>query len=463
MPGEPQSFVKPGKATYRIELRPKQSEFFYSTQKLCWFVGGVGSGKTSLGSLFALDQARTFPKAMGFIGANTYRQLHNSTLPPFFTLLNDLGMPYVFSRRPRPEWNVETRFERHDGIISLANGAQIFTYSLENPEAYRGIQIAWFWVDETSDAKPEALSILFERLRGYDSDYPGIVYKGRFTGTPNGFDAMYDMFVGQHRLPDTHYVQAPTASNAANLPPGYVADLGARLGKKLAQQQLEADFVSLTQGKMFDFNRARNAAPCKYNEAYPLAFSQDFNVAPMAGIVLQFADNKIWVFDEIHIPDEAQTRVACEEFARRWKGADLIGGKSRRKVLYWGDRAGVHRDTRGNVSDLEIMEQTLREHFVSVSEGCDRAQRLIVDGVNAVNAMLYPLRGEPKLIINPACEMLIQDLEQMAWKPGTKQPDESDKQRKHFSDCLRYPVAQLYPVQGTIEDRNWAKLTGRGF
>lgn len=438
-----------------IELSPKQFEFVYSDKELFSYFAGIGTGKTFAGSMFSLLQMIQYPEAVGFIGANTVKQLHLSTLPPFWRFLRQWGIKYVFNKRPPVSWG-QTKVEKHDGVISArVNGklVQIYTFTLENYEAYRGIEIGWFWIDETRDTREEAISVLFERMRGFNKYYPEMIYKGRFTTTPNGFDHMYDKFV-KEPLKNSAYVQAPTKENAHNLPPNFIENTENRLGKMLARQQLNCEFVSLTVGRMFTFDRNKHITTCAYNPNLPLIWSMDFNVSPMAGLVMQTDKEKVWVLDEVCIIDNAQTKDAVTEFCRRWQGAGNLA------VIAWGDMAGAARDTRGYESDIDIMLKILRNHFHTVKDGHDYAQRLIVDGVNAVNA----LYDHDRLFIDERCENLIQDMEKMHWKPGTKVPEkEKDKTLTHFGDSLRYPIAQMFELQEHMhENRNFA-TNGRIF
>ena len=169
---------------------------------------------------------------------------------------------------------------------------------------------------------------------------------------------------------------------------------------------------------------------------------------------MQTDKKTVWILGEICIPDNAQTKDAVNEFARLWKGAELLeGGKSKRAVVAWGDRAGSHRDTRGSESDIDIMLKTLKNHFHSVKDGQDYAQRFVVDGVNACNALF----DHDRIFIDSRCENLIQDLEQVSWKPGTKEIEkDKNKTLTHFSDGFRYPIAQMFELaETTHSDKNF--------
>src|SRR5688572_30171846 len=121
---------------YEFKARPKQYEILDLTLsgklKYGLFCGGVGSGKTATGSHFAIDRINNNPETIGFIGANTYKQLDQSTLKAFFGFLEKYEIEYTFNKAPK--YNYKSQFKKHDGIISFPNGCQIITRSLDNYE-----------------------------------------------------------------------------------------------------------------------------------------------------------------------------------------------------------------------------------------------------------------------------------------------------------------------------------------
>ena len=80
----------PGVEAIRARLNPTepQAEFLKNfDERLCKFnafVGGVGSGKSHLGAHYLLEMAARNPDARGFIAANTYPQLWQSTLTALY-------------------------------------------------------------------------------------------------------------------------------------------------------------------------------------------------------------------------------------------------------------------------------------------------------------------------------------------------------------------------------------------
>ncbi len=76
-----------------------------------------------------------------------------------------------------------------------------------------------------------------------------------------------------------------------------------------------------------------------------------------------------------------------------------------------------------------------------------------------MNAMLHNYAGERRLLIDPKCKQLIQDLEQVAWKAdphgnSLSDLDKSDPMRTHVSDAVGYFIAREFPMRGRHGERS---------
>jgi len=76
-----------------LTLTPQQYYFMTSKHKFLWFCAGVASGKTYMGARWVYSRIMDNPETLGLIGANSYDQLNQSTLKPFFEFLDEIGMP----------------------------------------------------------------------------------------------------------------------------------------------------------------------------------------------------------------------------------------------------------------------------------------------------------------------------------------------------------------------------------
>ena len=305
------------------------------------------------------------------------------------------------------------------------------------------MEVAWIWLDETRDSKKEAFDVLLGRLRGFDVLYPGLLYQIKITTTPNGFDWIYEYFGSPNKLPGTKIITTSTWDNPF-IPEAYVKGLEELYNnKQYAQQEIEGQFVNITAGRVFQFNRNVHVSPCELNREFPLVFSMDFNVSPLCGVILQYniKNKAIQVLDEIFIKDNGQTRDACKEFKRRY------GDKQFLWLEYDGDISGVARDTASESTDVSIMDEELSS--LPRAQNCIRLRRDrdVYNGVMAVNILLAPKIGKSLFRISPKCVNTIQDLEQLSWQPGTRKVEKNkNKFISHLSDALREVVVRLFPV-----------------
>lgn len=163
-------------------------------------MAGQGGGKSKTigysSGMFISD----FPQALGFIGANTYLQLSQSTLVRTFqTWKESFGFTeydpkanpagaYVVDKRPPAHFTKIHHMRDYAGTISFYHGTLIFLGSLDNYQAHDGKEFAWAHLDETKDTKENALKdVILGRLRQYGVWYDpktGDVYYD-----PTGFEA----------------------------------------------------------------------------------------------------------------------------------------------------------------------------------------------------------------------------------------------------------------------------------
>src|SRR3990167_8582932 len=295
-----------------LELLETQTAFLADEgEKWAAYVVGVGSGKTWAGAVWALTQIVNEPRTVGLIAANTYKQLSQSTLPPFLALLRSCGFVegLHFVRNRAPTW-YPSRFPRHEDIISFSHGPQVVTRSLENYATIRGLELGWAWLDETRDTRREAFQVVQARLR-----HPGMArHVGRITTTPNGYDWLYEFFVDPGK-PVNRIVRARTADNS-HLPDGYAEGLEHSYDPQLARQELEGEFIALGVGRVYPFfDRAKDVRRVDHDPARPLLLCCDFGVSPMAWVIAQEHEAFTAVLDEIVI-DNATTVAAAQEFTR---------------------------------------------------------------------------------------------------------------------------------------------------
>lgn len=381
-----------------LNISPTQMDFVSSDDDYTLFCGGLGSGKTFAGACWAMHMVHQFPKSKGLITANSYSQLKKATLPVFFEVLDKFGIPY--------------QYKSQEGII-IVEGTTIYAISMEKYDLLRGIEIGWAWSDECAFYKEEAFNVLIGRIR--DKKGP-CSWKG--TTTPNGFNWLYSVFV-ERPIPNSKVVYSRTTENLANLPESYVRSLKAQYDDRLAQQELDGQFVNLSSGKVYyGFDRLKHLK--KHDGRYlDLYCGLDFNVHPLCGVFAHTANGKIYITGELYQEDSNTFQAAKEILSRYpYKEVNVVA-----------DDSGSKRKTSAKNTDHEI----LRRANLNVLKF---RNPLVKDRYNNINRLF----SKGKLFIDPSCKKLIEDLEKLTY-------DNADPMLSHISDALGYVCWHLNPLK----------------
>lgn len=425
----------------RLALSPAQDDFLYSEKKLVGFIGGRGSGKTFIGVDWWYSRCCTYPLANGLITANTFDQLHQSTLPPLFKFLNDNDVPYVFNKNP--PW-FTSRFERHNNVLSLPNGSQTVCRSLDKFETIRGAEYGFWWADETRDTKREAYEVALACLR--DQNGPLEI---RFTSTPRGYDWLHDLLVAEvEKKPELGFrrqlIESSSYDNVDNLPDGFIEDLKENYSENLAQQEIFGKFINLQVGQAYScFSRKDHVvanAITTYDPMLPLVLACDFNVTPMCWVIGQPHGKLFGVIAEIWRESansgESATQSAAKEFVARF-------GRHTGGLTVFGDASGDNEHSATTATNYKVLAQVIGlANMQGVKFMVPTENPPVQDRVEFVNAALRNVKGEIRLFINPRCAKLIRDLERVVWRKTGELDQTTDKTLTHISDALGYWLMQ---------------------
>jgi phage terminase large subunit len=388
-----------------ISLTKKQAEFLTAKDFAVLFAAGIGSGKSFIGAHWAKEKLVSDDKARGFIGANTYNQLRNATLATFFSVLDDHGFRY--------------KYNQQRNIISV-NGTTIYAYSLDNYENIRGIEFGWAWLDETRDTNREAFDVVLGRMRDKRAQKLEI----RLTSSPCGFNWLHDYFAGPNRKPNYSMIQGSSFDNP-HLPAGYLDSLMQSYDEKMYQQEVLGQFVTTGVGQVYySFSRLKSVKPLEIIPSLPILVGMDFNINPLSAVIFQCVGQEVRVVDEISLMSSDTDQM----------GKTLLARYGRVRVIP--DSTGVRRQTSSKgLSDHQILRDL--GHEVVYNANPARFDRYV-----CVNNLLE----KERLWIDPKCKNLITDLEKVTYKPGTTEPDASDKMLTHMSDALGYGCWFCFPI-----------------
>lgn len=446
--------------------------------------GGVAVGKSYSGSHFAIQQFIEHPEQTGLIGANTYDQLSQATLRELFYWLDLYRLEYVIDCRPPRHWRCKRKLKDYNNTLHVRNRitgtvSMAFVRVLSNENALRGIEISWYWLDETRDMPEVVHDVVISRMR----ETPDYV-KGLITTTTNGEDWSYKRFV-----------QAPRAGDAADMTYGSMhipTSESLRLGiitqkyydtmiksysPMMALQELDAQHVNILGGKAYysftDRNRQRRAPWGDEHPSRdrPLIIGCDFNFspAPLVWMVGQVGP-RLYSADGIDYSE-------CIHWFRELQAMECSTVRMTTTLLnqfpdyfyrVFGDASGgVGTTSNAGVTDYNQIASTMSDSgamfsidYFQADEEESKANPRVRTRVENMNRLACNAVGEIRQTYNPdACPLFDGDMRMVGWKPTTssgrgKLDDGGDKLRTHASDGAGYVLMKIFPPgqRGAIVD-----------
>ncbi len=491
----------------KIRLSAPQAKSLQCRQQLLLAMAGQRAGKTYMMGLRSANYVRYFPKMVGMIAANTYKQLTQSTMVEVrrvwkkdfgISMYDKKGNPdgvYVIGRRPPAHFTVYHEFDDYAGIVSFRNGAVIFTASLENYLAHEGKTLGWAELDETKDTKEAAVKqVILARLsqKGlfYSTATGDIIYSegqvsGEYTpynpcvinsspaeGTVDWLEDMFDLKGREEEileaiLPETSYYYREFSSkavliystywNTSNLPANYIQKRKDQLSEGEVLKFIFGYPFSKTGGEYYPhFDRLQHVHEVTRDPQLPDHLTYDFNLWPYMTLVccqivetaeeLNFNFYKEYCFKPPLNTSEAVTLAFIDDHAPYIYD-----------VNYYGDAMGT-RGIEGFGNDVTRFDDIRTALFKYITDDNDRTMRYnygVNKRRNLVNKILEgKLRyGKKKvnIIISPECRELIRDMQYLKQgvngKYKEKVKDEATgvtyEKLGHTSDAVEYLIAQV--------------------
>lgn len=470
-----------------------QKAILKSTKSLNLFLGGVGSGKTFLGGIISYRYVRRYPTARGFIGANTYLQLTQSTVFRVREYWKSIGVTeyeknsnpnglYVVNKKPPAHFDTSGHnFDEYYGIISFINGAVIFTGSLDHAEAHYGKELAWAILDETKDSdETDVKEVILSRLRqrgmyikdGELADKGDNFNPAYFLTSPAKAEWLNKLFnlddyideINQSIYSATTYFQkevgdrfvviSSTYHNEHNLPSNYIEGIKERNTEERAKAMIYANPFSVVGGEYYSsFSRLKHVEHLKYDPLKPVHVTFDQNTVPYNSASIWQIERKedVWYcccIDEIALENPRNsTEEVCEEFIRRYP-AHKAG------LFYYGDASGKNRSTMSKEfkHHYQIVEYKLKKYLSGSADRTAHRNPPVVkrrDFINKIFEEKLPIR----IIFDERCKYMIGDMLYCRQAPDglkdkkivtNKETGEKYQERGHLSDGMEYFITQAF-------------------
>lgn len=435
-----------------FSLSAPQRYILTSPKEINLFLAGIGSGKTHLGGIISAFYIHHFPKAKGFIGANTYNQLNTSTMLRIREVWKYQfgwieGRDYMIGKTPPSGFKKDGHnFQSYDGICSFKSGGIVFLGSLDNARPHDGKEFAWAILDETKDTREsDVKEIILGRIRqqafGFEKDF------GLVASDTGGFNPLYILtspakvqwlnewfglddyraeiessiyskssFFARQRNGKCVAISS-TYHNEANLPAGYIQRILDNNPDERGKALIYGNPFTKTGGEFYSgFSAARHVGRVDFRPGLPVHVTFDQNVVPYITAGLWQADMEgekavLRKFAEFCLanPDNTTERL-CQAIKAKY-------GDAMRAVFYYGDASGHHRDTRGNGTDYEIAARELRKWLNNGSDRTDRRNPPVIQRRDFINNMLEG-KTRWQILIDESCKHTVADLTYLKQDPN---------------------------------------------
>jgi hypothetical protein len=421
------------------EPLPSQLKFHLTEARFKGYSGPVGSGKSQALVQELIKFAHVNPGTVGLLGSPTYTMLRDNTRATLLEVLGENSIPHRF-------------FKSENRIRLLDPQTDILCRSMDQPERLRGLNLAFFGLDELTYTKEETWTRIEGRLR-----HPKAKQLGGFAvWTPKGFDWVWSRFVSSERKPGSVAVYAKPRENKHVVKLGYYDALEGSYDEKFFRQEVLGEYLNIFGAQVYyTFDRNASVKALAFDPRYPLCWALDFNVDPNCSVIAQVVDVatdedrrsgreavEIRVLEELCLHD-TRTVEACKVFLERFAKYQAQGAKY---VHVYGDASGEQRRTSASTTDWAQVKDALKgaagvvPHFKYA-----QANPAVKDRVQEVCSAIRAADGTRRLFVDPACRELIKDFEQLGWKKdaaGTPIGEiaKADKMRSHLSDALGYLV-----------------------
>lgn len=336
------------------------------------------------------------------------------------------------------EWN------KTDYYITLPNGSEVWVGGLDDEkrvEKILGKEYSTIYFNECSQIPYKSIQVALTRLaeknnlkkKAYYDQNPASKKHWSYWLFEKKLDPVDNVPVDPERY--TSILMNPK-DNLENIDPEYITEILDNLPEAQRKRFKDGQFSEDDDGQAYyAFNRELHTK--QLDNSYrsgQCCVAMDFNVQPMTAVVGHYVNRIFYVMSEAFLENSDTFKMSAHLIKSGYKGATV-----------YPDSTGSNRKTSG-ISDHQI----LRNDGFTIQP---TRNPLVVDRVNNVNRLLR----EGRIIIDPSCRKLINDLEKVSWKDGSLD-QKTDKMLTHISDALGYWCWSIDPLRMQQEQSKTIQL-----
>lgn len=406
----------------------------YTYTDISLYQGGVGSGKTFVGSLRGLCMALAWGGCRGLVGAKSQDLLDNTTKRVYEEHLQNMGM-----KEGTHYWFTDRRQS-----LNLLNGSVIRFKTLSDWQQFMSEEFTFIEFEEASFIEQIVFDKLITRLRQMKrADWKGY-YRSLFLHTnPQGKRGWLNKYFinPSTKIKGYRYVIASTRENY-HLGNSYVDMLENLYSAEQIEEMIEGrdlDADNTVAFPQFSTDNIKNHI--EIDTRHPVILTCDFNYNPMCWYLVQHIDDTWYVCKEL-IRGSVTTKDMCEAIT------PLIESLGIRRFHIMGDSHG--RDKKTNGSDYTVMTS----HFVRLGYEplvyVQKANPLIKERLAVLRGLIRNAKGVRHLYIDSSCKRLLYNFENAKnnlGNAGLHLPSDKEIQSNpdqlymiHPLDAISYPM-----------------------
>jgi hypothetical protein len=408
----------PPRHSIRLSERQRAVLRAHRDHRFTVLIAGRRWGKTRL-AVAALGLAAATPNARAWYVAPTRQMAKDIAWEPLQEVLRPLIVGVNAS----------------DLTLTLHTGAKITLHSADEPDRLRGRALDLVVLDEFAQIAPETWDAV---LRPSLATTQG---RALFIGTPDGRNWAYDLFRrAQSDTSGQWYAVQERTIDGGFVPESELTAARETMDSRLFRQEFEATFETAA-GRVYDaFTWGAvpdgNVTPIVDDPNLPLLVGLDFNINPMSAVLAVKRVDELHVFGALQV-QTSNTEEVAQELRRRYPT---------RPILVYPDPSGNARKTSAPAGQTDFT--ILRAHGCQVI--APNAAPMVVDRINAVQALLCNATGRRRLLVDPSATALLHALDKLTYKPDTSAPDKTGG-FDHITDALGYLVwSACNPLRSSI-------------
>jgi len=374
------------------------------------FAGGAGAGKTRTGAGYLLPELLQENK-LYWIVASTFA-LGRYEFQYLVEWLQQAGVGFAQG----PNMPQEGQW-----YMRLDTGTQVVTQSATQPEAFHGAAVDGMIVAEAGQLNLWFVqNRLMPRVLRAHGRAGWILFEGTFEGADTWYaDYFWKATAGE--IPDWSAYSMASWENTVTYPGGRKDEKILIAERQMPGEEFMQRFGAVPMSPvgivMKEWSTERHVSPrAEYNPEWPVQVWVDVGRQYAVLAVHIVEGGKVWVFDEIFLPDGGSAERAIREATSRpwWKNVEggWIDIAAPENAETW--RSGAIYDTLSRERGEKVNGVILRSMRVDVNPGIERTRTMLHSKVMAEqdepDAWLYEgQKGISRILVNPRCVTLIRE------------------------------------------------------